>query len=81
MLTYQSRMQGFNVWATIGFVLNGLVFLLIGLQLPSITSKIEISLWQATGYGLAISLVLLIARLLSHTWCSRLTWVMDISSL
>src|SRR5882724_3279218 len=65
MLNYQSRMQGFNVWATIGFVLNGLVFLLIGLQLPSITSKIEISLWQATGYGLAISLVLLIARLLS----------------
>jgi len=66
MLTYQGRVQGLNVWATIGFVLNGIVFLLIGLQLPSITRQVEeVSLLQAIGYGLAISLVLLIARLLS----------------
>lgn len=66
MLTYQGRVQGSNVWSTIGFVLNGVVFLLIGLQLPSITSQVEeVSLNQAIGYGLAISLVLIIARLLS----------------
>jgi len=42
------------------------VFLLIGLQLPSITSQVEeVSLGQATLYGLAISFVLIIARLLS----------------
>ncbi len=66
MLTYQGRVQGTNVWATIGFVLNGIVFLLIGLELPSITRQMEeVSLTQAIGYGLAISFVLLIARLLS----------------
>jgi len=66
MLTYQGRVQGLNVWSTIGFVLNGVVFLLIGLQLPLIASHVEeVSLWGAIGYGLAISLVLLIARLLS----------------
>ncbi|HEV8515874.1 MAG TPA: Na+/H+ antiporter [Cyclobacteriaceae bacterium] len=66
MLTYQGRVQGTNVWSTIGFVLNGIVFLLIGLQLPSITKQVEeVSLAQAIGYGLAISFVLLIARLLS----------------
>src|SRR5882672_7775945 len=66
MLTYQGRVQGSNVWSTIGFVLNGVVFLLIGLQLPSITRQVEeVSLGQAIGYGLAISFVLLVARLLS----------------
>jgi monovalent cation/hydrogen antiporter len=65
MLSYQSRVQGSNVWSTIGFVLNGLVFLLIGLQLPSITSQLEdVSLVQAVWYGLLISMVLIITRLL-----------------
>jgi len=66
MLTYQGRVQGLNVWTTIGFVLNGVVFLLIGLQLPSITRQVEeVSLGQAIGYGLAISFVLIVTRLLS----------------
>ncbi|HLZ15902.1 MAG TPA: Na+/H+ antiporter [Cyclobacteriaceae bacterium] len=65
MLTYQGRVQGSSVWSTIGFVLNGVVFLLIGLQLPSITSQVEVGLAVAIGYGLAISLVLIVARMLS----------------
>jgi CPA1 family monovalent cation:H+ antiporter len=74
MLTYQGRVQGSNVWTTIGFVLNGIVFLLIGLQLPLITSKVEgVSLGQAIGYGLAISLVLIITRLLSTLGASAFT--------
>jgi Na+/H+ antiporter len=65
MLTYKSRVQGFNVWANFVFVLNGLVFLLIGLQLPSIAQQLgDISLSSAIWYGLAISLVLIITRLL-----------------
>jgi len=65
MLTYKSRVQGFNVWANFVFVLNGLIFLLIGLQLPSIARQLgEISLIRAIWYGLAISFVLIIARFL-----------------
>ena len=78
MLTYQGRVQGFNVWSTIGFVLNGIVFLLIGLQLPLITSKVEgVSLGKAIGYGLAISLVLIIARLLSTLGAAAFTRFMS----
>jgi len=66
MLSYQGRVQGSNVWSTIGFVLNGVVFLLIGLQLPSIASKVEeVSLSQAIGYGVAISVILIVVRMLS----------------
>src|SRR5260221_11391472 len=78
MLSYQGRVQGLNVWSTIGFVLNGVVFLLIGLQLPSITHQVEeVSLGQAIGYGLAISFILLIARLLSALGASAFAMFMS----
>lgn len=65
LLTYQSRLQAVNVWTNIVFVFNGLVFLLIGLQLPSIVGQLgTVSLGRAIGYGLAISLVLMLTRLI-----------------
>jgi Na+/H+ antiporter len=65
MLNYMSRIQGVNVWNSIVFVLNGLIFLLIGLQLPLIVSQLgETSLSTAIYFGLLISLVLIVARLL-----------------
>ncbi|GAB3038790.1 Na+/H+ antiporter [Spirosoma pulveris] len=65
MLTYQSRIQGVNVWTNIVFVMNGLVFLLIGLQLPPVVAQLgSVSISSAIGYGLAISGVLMISRLL-----------------
>jgi CPA1 family monovalent cation:H+ antiporter len=64
MLSYQGRLQGLNVWSTIGFMLNGIVFMLIGLQLPYITSQVEeVTLIQAIGYGLGISMVLIVTRI------------------
>ena len=64
LLTYQGRAQGVNVWTTIGFVLNGLVFMLIGLQLPVIISQVEeVSLGEAIWYGVVISLVLIVTRI------------------
>jgi len=74
MLSYQGRVQGSNVWSTIGFVLNGIVFMLIGLQLPSILNQVEaVSLWQATGYGLLISLVLIVTRIISTLGAAAFT--------
>jgi monovalent cation/hydrogen antiporter len=65
ILSYQSRIQGVNVWTNLVFVLNGFVFLLIGLQLPLIIQQLgEISVGSAIGYGLAISLALIVTRLL-----------------
>jgi len=78
MLSYMSRIQGVNVWTNIVFVLNGLVFFLIGLQLPSIVNQLgDISLGKAIGYGLAISLILIIVRLLCTLGASIFTRFMS----
>jgi len=74
MLTYRSRVQGINVWVNLVFVMNGLIFLLIGLQLPSIVNQLgDTSLAKAIGYGLAISFVLIIARFLCTFGASLFT--------
>ena len=65
ILSYRSRMEGVNVWSSLVFVLNGFVFLLIGLQLPTIIQQLgETTLSSAILYGLAISVVLILTRLL-----------------
>ena len=78
MLNYRSRIEGINVWTNIVFVLNGLIFFLIGLQLPSIINQLgDISLGRAIWYGLAISLVLIVARLLCTFGASLFTRFMS----
>lgn len=78
ILTYVSRIQGVNVWTNLVFVLNGLVFLLIGLQLPSITRQLgAISLGRAISYGLVISVVLILTRLLTTFGAVLFTRVMS----
>jgi Na+/H+ antiporter len=65
MLSHLSRIQGTNVWSTVGFVLNGCIFLLIGLQLPHIVQQFEnINVSEAIAYGLIISLALIVIRFL-----------------
>lgn len=78
MLNYRSRIEGVNVWTNIVFVLNGLIFLLIGLQLPTITAQLgDISMGTAIGYGLAISAVLIISRFLCTFGASLFTRFMS----
>jgi monovalent cation/hydrogen antiporter len=60
-----TRLQANSVWASVGFVLNGLVFILIGLELPVAVQGLgTYSLWQAISYGLVISLIVILIRLL-----------------
>jgi monovalent cation/hydrogen antiporter len=78
MLNYRSRIEGVNVWGNIVFVLNGLIFLLIGLQLPAIAGQLgEVSLGSAIWYGLAISAVLIIARLVCTFGAALFTRIMS----
>lgn len=64
IFSYQTRMRTRVVWDTIIFLLNGIVFILIGLQLPGILHNIkEYSFLQLMGYGLLISLVTIIVRI------------------
>ena len=67
-LSSSSRLRGVTVWSSLVFVLNGLVFLLIGLDLPEILEGLRqegSSLSMAIGYGLLITAVLIAARFLS----------------
>jgi NhaP-type Na+/H+ or K+/H+ antiporter len=78
MLNCQSRIEGVNVWTSLVFVLNGLVFLLIGLQLPSIAQQLgDVSLARAIWYGLVISFTLIITRLLCTFGASPFTKFMS----
>ena len=85
MLNFRSRIEAVNVWNSLVFVLNGLIFMLIGLQLPAITRQLgETSLSEAIWYGLVISFVLILTRMLCaliaspfSTLMSRLITVAD----
>lgn len=62
---YNSRLQAINVWSTWVFLLNGIVFMMIGLQLPSIMHGLgSESLMDSIWFGLIISLVIVAVRLL-----------------
>jgi monovalent cation/hydrogen antiporter len=74
-----------NVWTNLVFVLNGLIFLLIGVQLRAVTQQLgDTSLGRAIEYGLIISFVLIASRLLCtlgasvfSTFMSRFITVAD----
>lgn len=61
----QSRLQAYNVWDVTVFLLNGLVFILIGLQLPQILRGLNtVGLPQAIGYAGVLAAVVIGGRLL-----------------
>ncbi len=66
-LNSASRLRGISVWQSLVFVLNGLVFMLIGLALPEITAGLEegIGIGTAIGYGVLVTVVLMIGRILA----------------
>lgn len=76
-LSSSSRLRGINVWQSLVFLLNGLVFLLIGLDLPEITSGLEgVSISVAIGYGLLVTAVLILVRILAAYGAILVTLVM-----
>ena len=60
-----ARLQTVGTWATVAFILNGLVFILIGLELPVIMENLDgYSISEAIKYGLVISLLAIVIRVL-----------------
>lgn len=67
-LNSASRIKGYSVWESFVFILNGVVFLLIGLELPEIVAGIRsegVQLRTAIGYGFLVTGVLILARIIS----------------
>ena len=59
------RLQAWAVWESLTFALNGLVFVLIGLQLPNVLAGIRsYSMKELLVYGAAFSALLIVVRLL-----------------
>ena len=68
----RARLQAAAVWETLSFVLNGIVFILIGLQLPYILGEIRNHrLFRLMLIGLLVSAVVIVLRLL---WMYPGTW-------
>jgi monovalent cation/hydrogen antiporter len=73
ILNYKARLQSTGVWATLAFILNGLIFILIGLQLPSIVNGLKYySFNEAIRYGLIITGLIIVIRLI---WMFAATYV------
>jgi CPA1 family monovalent cation:H+ antiporter len=72
----QTRLLKHSFWNVVGFLLNGFVFILIGLQLRGILSGLGGAdtwrLWPTLGYGLLVSVVAI---------AIRLGWVFPVSYL
>ncbi len=65
IFSYQTRIQTKVVWDTLMFILNGFVFILIGLQLPVILKQLTgYKLSALIGYGLIISGVTILVRII-----------------
>ncbi len=65
VFSYQARMRARVIWDTIVFLLHGFVFIMIGLQLPSIINDLgNYPFFKLLGYGLLISLVTMLVRII-----------------
>lgn len=63
MFTNQSRIMAYSVWEVVIYILNSLIFILIGLQLRSVMQGISgYPVSSLILYGVAISLVVIIVR-------------------
>jgi CPA1 family monovalent cation:H+ antiporter len=65
IFTNESRITAYSIWGVLLFILNGLIFILIGLQLRGVMAGIrEYSGRELIRYGLAISAAVIIIRFL-----------------
>jgi len=64
IFSYESRLNVAGLWDTLVFLLNGFVFILIGLQLPTISQGLgNYSIGEGILYGIVISLVTIAIRI------------------
>jgi CPA1 family monovalent cation:H+ antiporter len=68
-----TRLQGYATWELITFLLNGLIFILIGLQLRSVVQGLdEYTAGQIISYAVLVSLTVILVRII---WVFPATYV------
>ncbi|MFD1003045.1 Na+/H+ antiporter [Ohtaekwangia kribbensis] len=64
VFSQQTRLQAYGSWNTVLFILNGVIFILIGLQLPEIVGNIGANSFWAWKYAVIISIAVIIGRII-----------------
>jgi monovalent cation/hydrogen antiporter len=65
VFSQQTRLQAGGTWNTILFILNGIIFILIGLQLPVILRNInDIPFTELLLYGAIVSITVIVVRII-----------------
>lgn len=65
VFSQQTRLQATGTWNTLIFILNGIIFIIIGLQLPEVVASIEeSSLGTLVYYGAIVSAAVIVGRLI-----------------
>lgn len=65
VFNHQTRLQAYSSWNTAVFLLNGIVFILIGLQLPGILESLEdVPFITLLKYGGIVSLAVIVGRII-----------------
>ena len=79
ILTSNSRIKAVSVWSALIFLLNGVVFILIGLALPDIVAGLgpDYPITRAIGYGICISFLALIVRFIWLFSTSSITRIVN----
>ncbi|MFD2871516.1 Na+/H+ antiporter [Mucilaginibacter ximonensis] len=77
-LSHRSRLQGVNVWEAVAFVLNGIVFILIGLEFPVVIKNLGPGgLTPAIKYSAIIVGVLIVSRFICTYGATVITMLMS----
>lgn len=72
-----SRIHGVSVWESLCFLLNGFVFMMIGLDLPEIVENMgDTDITTAVGYGFLITAVLMVVRIIAAYGAVLTTMIM-----
>ena len=76
-LSSSSRVHGTNFWESFIFLLNGIIFILIGLDLPQIINGLgNTNLVEAISYGVLITMVVVLVRIISFYGAVGVTLIM-----
>jgi CPA1 family monovalent cation:H+ antiporter len=78
LTSVQTRLDGAAMWQILTFVVNALVFALVGLQLPGILDSLSgRSAWELLGEAAAVAVTVILTRILwvfPFTYLPRLLW-------
>ncbi|HEY9049431.1 MAG TPA: Na+/H+ antiporter [Ohtaekwangia sp.] len=76
VFSQQTRLQAYGSWNTVLFILNGVIFILIGLQLPEIIRNLGDNSFWAWKYAIIISIAVIVGRII---WVYPGTYIPRIS--